>query len=197
MKQAETGFKTKKKYVLIMVLCFLYGGFALFLFATEAYTAYWRADILNTSRFGPPDDFNRGQPPDFNRLADNNQNSVAGRFPRDPVAALTSPAALIELFGGIISLLAGLGIWNLIREKEIKKIKEETANHLLLPEERAIIEAVKKSGLESTQARLAKETGLSRVQIHRTLNRLEAKGLLEKHKYGLTNKIILKKEIFE
>jgi len=35
------------------------------------------------------------------------------------------------------------------------------------------------------------------VQVHRAIKRLEAKGVLEKHDYGLTNKIILKKEFVE
>lgn len=192
MKQTETFFKTKKRYVAIMVLCFLYGGFSLLLFVTEAYTRFWRTEIVNepipnprlmdANRFSDSD-FNRGLPP--------------FRFPHDPVALLTSPTSLSYLLAGILCIVAGLAIWNLIREKESKKIKQETANHLLLPEERLVIDALKSLGLEATQSRLTKETGLNRVQVHRTINRLEAKGVVEKHKYGLTNKILLKKGIFE
>jgi len=56
---------------------------------------------------------------------------------------------------------------------------------------------LRSSHYESTQSRLAKETGLGKVQVHRAIKRLEAKGLIEKHDYGLTNKILLKKELFE
>jgi uncharacterized membrane protein len=96
-----------------------------------------------------------------------------------------------------ISILAGLSIWQITRVRELKKLKQETTDNLLLPDEKTIIHFLKENGFESTQSRLVKETGLSKVQVHRILSRLEAKGVLEKHKYGLTNKIVLKKELFE
>ncbi|MFH1224496.1 MAG: MarR family transcriptional regulator [Candidatus Diapherotrites archaeon] len=119
-------------------------------------------------------------------------------FPRpEPLALLLSPVSLYWLIGGLVSIFAGFAIWSLIREKEIKQIKLETANNLLLPDERKVIDALKGANYEMTQAKLAKETGLGKVQVHRAVKRLEAKGVLEKHGYGLTNKIILKREVFE
>lgn len=184
-----------------MILCFLYGGFSLIAFLTAGYTNFWRSEIMESPLL--PREFLTRNGADSNGLpsfpADTNfvPFGGAGLPSRDPLAIFSSPISIIFLFGGIISILAGIGIWHLMREKEIKKIREETANHLLLPEERKVLDAIKNSNMESTQSRLTSETGLNRVQIHRIINRLEAKGILEKHKYGLTNKIILKKEIFE
>ncbi len=101
------------------------------------------------------------------------------------------------LASGIISIIAGLTIWGLTRTKERQAIREDVAENLLLPDEKRVINALKKAGYELTQKRLSAESGLSRVQVHRVVKKLEAKGLLEKHDYGMTNKIVLKREFFE
>ena len=71
------------------------------------------------------------------------------------------------------------------------------ASNLLLPEEKKIIDSLMQNNLEATQAKLAKDTGMSKVQTHRAIKKLEAKGILEKHSFGMTNKILLKKELLE
>ncbi|GEM_PF-1493600 len=115
----------------------------------------------------------------------------------DPMKEIVSPASLIFIVSGLISLLAGLTIWRFSRERDIQSIKQEAADYLLLPDEKKVISVLKHSGYESTQKKLSTESGLSRVQVHRVIKKLEAKGLLEKHDYGMTNKIILKKDLFE
>lgn len=175
-----------------MMLCFLYGGFSLILFLFGAYTLFWQTEIVGAPSFdNVANDFNHFSERGYSRF------DGGGRFSLNPIALLTSPITLSYLIGGIVAILAGIAIWNLIREKEIKSVKQQTANNLLLPDEKAIINALKKSNYELTQAKLAKETGLNKVQVHRVIKRLESKGVLEKHEYGLTNKIILKKEFFE
>lgn len=191
MKPIETISKFKHKYVLIMILCFLYGGFCLIMFLSQAYGFFWRTEIntplepqiisVDSNAFRP--EFRE----DFNLF----------RVPRDPVALLTSPTSLSLLIGGIISILAGITIWKLTREKEIKKVKYDTTVKLLLPDEKQVIEALKESNNELTQAKIAKNTGLTKVQVHRAIKRLEAKGAIEKHDFGLTNKIILKKDFID
>ncbi|MEM0360698.1 MAG: winged helix-turn-helix transcriptional regulator [Candidatus Diapherotrites archaeon] len=195
MKRLETFFNSDKKYAVIMILCFIYGGYAILSFLLQAYTAFWRIELLGFPMQGQgsprTEDFNRFRQPDSNRLS--NQRFIT----QEPLAQIVSPLSLSWLLSGIISLLAGLSIWHLVRKKEIKKIKQETANNLLLPDERKIIETLKKSNFEMLQSRIAKETGLSKVQVHRAIKRLEAKGILEKHTYGLSNKIMLKREFFD
>jgi hypothetical protein len=202
MKPLETFLHSDRKYVAIMVLCFLYGGYSILSFALQAYTVVWRTELIGFPVEGQgigrrAEDFNHSDDANRMRATDANFASAARAIPQEPLAGMLSPIALSWLFGGIISIFAGLSIWNLIRKREIKKIKQETANNLLLPDEKKVIDALKKSNFEMAQAKLAKETGLSKVQVHRTVKRLEAKGVLEKHSYGLTNKIILKKELFD
>ncbi|MFH1256118.1 MAG: hypothetical protein V1494_02390 [Candidatus Diapherotrites archaeon] len=181
-----------------MFLCFLYGGFSIITLFLSAYGVIWRTETGGISFFDRrPPDFNSISGIDANRFSDANAFLRTERLSIDPFASLLSPSSLLLLVGGLIAISAGIAIWFLIREKEIKKIKQETANNLLLPDEKAVIEALKKSNFESTQAKLAKEAGMNKVQVHRAIKRLEAKGVLEKHGYGLTNKILLKKELFE
>jgi len=202
MKPLETIFRSEKKYAVLMALCFIYGGFLIASFALQAYSLFWRTEIAGfpteTNGFpfieGGSAPQNPGQ--DFNEFAPD-RNIGARRFQREPAAALLAPTPLSWLAGGLISVFAGFAIMGLTRKKEIKRIKHETASNLLLPDEKKVIDFLRRSNYESTQSKIAKETGLSKVQAHRVIKRLEAKGALEKHEYGLTNKIILKKELFE
>lgn len=199
MKQAETAFKAKKRYLAIMLLCFLYGGFSIFFFLYNTYSIFWMAEIAAPEGAGQQiNDVNRfvRATADENRFFRPERDGFA-RLASDPMAMLSSPQTITYLIGGIIALLAGIAIWQLVREKEIKTAKQEIAKNLLLPDEKAVVEALRKFDFELTQAKIAKETGLSKVQVHRAIRRLESRGMVEKHEYGLTNKIILKKEFFE
>jgi hypothetical protein len=212
MKLPETDLK-KKKYSAVMLFSFLYGGFSLILFMLVVYSAIWATEIADLPFVGGPVGiapepggriFRISEGLDFNRTMDSNvtftDENAVGRFNhinRNPLAIVLSPAAMFLLIGGLISISAGLTISSLTRQKEIKAIKKEVASNMLLPDEKAIVEVLKNSNFESTQAKLARETGLNKVQVHRAIKRLESKGVLEKHDYGLTNKIILKKEFFE
>jgi len=194
MKQIETAFKLKRKYAAIMLACFLYAGFAIMFFGFQVYSDIWRSDTSPLPQF------------DQNRIFDINDTNFAARnnVPRNfemrrlsPVEAVTAPISIVLLISGVVSFIAGLAIWQLIREKEIKGIKNEMASNLLLPEEKKIIDALRASNFEATQARLAKDTGLNKVQVHRAIKKLEAKGIVEKHGFGMTNKILMKKELLE
>jgi len=181
-----------------MVLCFLYGGFAILLFLFLLYSAMWMPEQANLWGVGGRNpDLNRASPEDINRFPDFNRTMRMPRSFFDPWGFFSSPLALAFLVSGVISLIAGMTIWSLVREKEIKSVKQQTANNLLLPDERKVIDALKASDYELTQSKMARETGMSKVQVHRALKRLESKGVIEKHGYGLTNKIILRKEFFE
>jgi uncharacterized membrane protein len=211
MKQTETGFKGKRKYTTIMILCFLYGGFSLASFALQSYTVFWQTEIMGFP-FGENralriesgvDDLNRfpqfAAAPDLNHPVQDEANRIARArtASQNMLGMLVSPVSLSWLIGAMVSILAGMAIWNITREKERKSIRQETADNLLLPDEKKIIDALKKSKYEMKQSSLAKETGLSKVQVHRAVKRLESRGILEKHAYGLTNKIILNKKLFE
>jgi len=202
MKPNETFFKAKKRYVAVMLLCFLYGGFSLIFFLLQGYSFFWESE-LGDNNFSfdkvPSGLIDDNSFKEFNAVSDfKNGKDVKGfRQPRNPLGLFTSPMTLLSLLGGLISIFAGLTIWSLTREKEIKSIKQQLTDKLLLPDEKKVVDVLKKADYELTQAKLVKETGLSKVQVHRAIKKLELKGALEKHGYGLTNKIILKKEFFE
>jgi uncharacterized membrane protein len=111
----------------------------------------------------------------------------------NPSSLLFSPFSITFLIMGIISLVAGLAIWNLIREKEIKSTKKALLDVFLLPEEKKVLSDIEKYGGSLTQREIAKTTGFSRVKVHRIIKNLEKKNLIIKQQYGMTNKIVLKK----
>ncbi len=199
MKRIET-IKSKitkeRLFAVVMVLCFLYSGFSILSFTFEAYSAFtapessFKLSDLNFS-------IDR-QVPDSN-LFDSNlvRDSMRQRIQRDRFEFIYAPLSISYLFGGIVSLLAGIAILNLLREKEHKQIKSKTAGAFLLPDERKVVEVLKNYDSKLAQSKIVRETGLSKVQVHRAVKKLEARGLIEKHQYGLTNKIILKKGFFE
>jgi len=180
-----------------MWLCILYGGFAIFLFALDIYSLIWSGStFFSTNPQQREFDQNRFTSIDANFGNDSNHER-AGPPMFNPLRIITSPASILILISGLISLSAGFTIWSITREKEIKKIKQETADYLLLPDEKKVIEVLKHNDYSLPQNRITKESGLTKVQVHRVLKRFEIKGLIEKHEYGLTNKIVLKKELIE
>lgn len=63
---------------------------------------------------------------------------------------------------------------------------------LLTPEEKKVIEILEKRNGEITQNEITQITNYSRVKVYRITKSLEEKKLIQKIKYGQTNKIILK-----
>ena len=179
-----------RKYSVVMVLCFLVGGFSIILYIIQVYSAFIGLDVYGSFREFREHISNET----FDNRSQINQSlgTLRNRFPSfSPERFLTSPASFILLFVGLISIAGGISIFNLVREKEIKSTKERLTSMLLTPEERQIIEEIKKSDGHIAQSQLVIKTGLSKVKIHRIIMRLESKGIVKKHEYGLTNKIIL------
>ncbi len=129
------------------------------------------------------DDNNFFQSPIFNQ-----------RKMNDAFRSVNIISIILALVGSIVSLLAGLTIKEIKEKKEVKKMKKQIMGDFLLPDEKKIIEYLSNNDEESTQSKIVKETGMSKIQVHRTLLRLEEKRLIKKQKYGLTNKIILERE---
>jgi len=171
-----------RKYFAVMILCFVVGGFAITSYFIQAYTNIWNQDFL-----GP-------------RLRQNSTNFTEVRpreiaTPLNREAVLFSPVALIMLMSGIVLLAGGISVWSLTREKEFKQAKDRITHMLLLPEERMVLNELSKAGGEITQSQLVVKTSLSKVKVHRIVKGLEQKGVVRKFQYGLTNKIILEKEV--
>ena len=63
------------------------------------------------------------------------------------------------------------------------------------PDQKLIFQNILDNNGQITQSKLVKETKLSRVKISRSLKKLGEKGIIEKQKSGMTNKIKLTTEI--
>lgn len=191
-----------RKYFAVMVLCFLVGGFSIILYSIQAYSAFVGLEV-----FGSFTDFRSHIPNGSSRRHYQNESfggfdtdisngSFGGRFiPFNPARFITSPFSLMLLFVGIVSIISGISIFNLVREKEIRLTKENLTSILLSPEEKLVVDEIKNTNGEIIQSQLVKKTGLSKVRIHRALTKLESKGIVKKYRYGLSNKIILEKDI--
>ena len=168
-----------------MILLFLVGGFSLVLYLFQVYSAFWGFETFSLIR-------GRGTQ---NYSIQPNRSFVGEEFTRspNPEAALASPFSLMLLFIGVSSTLGGISIWQLTREKELKSAKEDISSLLLTPEERSIIEELKKANGKLNQNQLVKKTGFSKVKVHRVLVRLEMRKIVKKYPYGLTNKVVLEK----
>ncbi|MFH0949102.1 MAG: MarR family transcriptional regulator [Candidatus Aenigmatarchaeota archaeon] len=183
-----------KKHNIVMILCFILGGFSIMLYFFQVYDTFWRVENFSTRFENNSTEINRP----FMGL---NNSGINRSFERErlltenPATRLTSPISIMLLFNGIILLLGGISIWGLTRDRELKSTKEKITSLLLMPEERMIIEELKKSKGSITQSQLVKNTGMSKVKAHRIVNRLAAKGIVKKYPYGLTNKIVLEKEV--
>lgn len=113
----------------------------------------------------------------------------------NPSLSFTSPFSFMMFFNGIILLSGGISIWGLTRDKEIKSTKEKITSLLLMPEERMVIDELRKSKGSMAQSQLVKNTGMSKVKMHRIVSKLAVKGIIKKYPYGLTNKIVLEKDV--
>ena len=65
---------------------------------------------------------------------------------------------------------------------------------LLLPEEKSVMEELKKSGGELTQKELSNRTGIPKVKLHRVLSKMEKKSIIKRYPYGMTKKVMIEKK---
>ncbi len=171
----------KKRYVTVMILCFVFGGYFLF-------SSLYQMRIFSLGEgsgiFPEPPNFSDDLNDSFNR------SRISRGFQQNPFTA----SIPFQFAGGLVLIMAGITVWYLTNEKELKNVKEGVTNSLLLPEEKVILEELKKHAGQLTQKKLARETGLTRVKIHRVLNKLEEKGLVKRHPYGSTKMVVIKKD---
>jgi hypothetical protein len=168
----------KRKYLIVMFLCFIVGGYLILNFMSQVYGLLIRGSVMDGINISERSSGFEGGP----------------FFRRELPDRFFSPQILIDLISGVVFIVAGLSIWYLVREKEIDTLKEELADIFLLPEEKSIIDELKKAGGEVTQRELAVKTGLSKVKIHRVLNKLENKKIVKRYPYGMTKKIVIETE---
>jgi uncharacterized membrane protein len=174
----------KTAFMAVMVLCFLFGGYFILTFASQMYDFLARG-IMSESA-------NVTYMPAF--MNESNMTPFGPRDFRSFQAARNFPSeSFIDLVSGLMFIIAGIAIWRLVSEKELDLIREELSDTFLLPEEKAVIEELKRAGGETTQKEMVSRTGLSKVKIHRILGKLEAKKIVRRYPYGMTKKIVIEK----
>lgn len=86
------------------------------------------------------------------------------------------------------------GIFLFFRRQEISMVKSppKKAPKDLVGDEKRVIDLLMQSENFVFQNELSEQLSLSKVQLTRTLDKLEAKGLIERRRRGMTNAVLLK-----
>ena len=177
MKQSETDWKN-----VAMILSFLYSGISLI------------ACIIFLIGY-----INEGSIPIFGRIPIQQSTilslikTVAGF-----VSIITGAGALISFLSGwVLMKTSHSTIVHKVEEKKEEEKKKEIDSDILMPDEKTLIKILKEHEGSMTQKELVAESGLSKVKVHRVLKRLEAKKVVSKYEFGMTNRIRLEKELKE
>jgi len=78
---------------------------------------------------------------------------------------------------------------------DAQELNVKFALHLLDGDKRKVFSEIVEAGGEILQSDLPMRTGFSKAKITRILNYLEAKGLIIRKSYGMTNKIIINRNM--
>lgn len=177
----ETNTKNRKIYWIFAVINLIYGGVTLFMFIFLSYFAYTRAQFTPMSQqLG-------------NLTASYSIVRQATRF-RSGFSVIPLTLAFI---GSLVTIASGVSLIRLLREKETKEIKRDVIDSMIMPDEKIVITELQKNNGALTQSELVRNTGLSKVKVHRIVKRLESLGIVKKYPYGVTNKIKLEKILNE
>jgi uncharacterized membrane protein len=184
------GFNKHNLHVLVMMLCFIYGGVSLMFFLIQI------GPLIGSPR-ALPSQFEREFDILFNDSSNDSEEFLfrirperVERFQANISGSFYS-VIFISLSGSIISILAGTSLWVLLRKKERKKLTDDIVNTMTTDEEKLVMRTLEENDNELTQNELVKRTKLSKVKIHRVIKRLESMGIVSKYSYGMTNKIRL------
>jgi len=103
---------------------------------------------------------------------------------------------LSSLFGVFIGSLTYYFISEKYEKKIIRIHKDISATYKFLGEDqRLVLKSIVGDKGKISQTKLVKDTNLSRVRVSRCLKQLEEKEIIEKSKIGMTNKIMLSKDL--
>ena len=92
----------------------------------------------------------------------------------------------------LLGIIILIGLYFLSRKKVDRLIKDKMQNKHLSSEEKEIVELLKINDNSIYQSELTKKLDISKVQMTRILDKLEAKKIIERKRRGMTNIIILK-----
>lgn len=169
-----------KRFFTVMVLCFIFGGYFILSYVSQLHSAYTIDSLSERVRRNFTDMHFRNWSETFDPPAGGMR-----------IARMFSPESVVSPLAGIMFMVAGISMWFLVREKETHHIRDVVIDTFLLPEDKQIVEMLKKMSGVATQKELSLKTGMTRVRVHRVLKRLESKSIVKSHPYGATNKIVL------
>jgi len=195
----KLNFDKHKWHIIVMVLCFVYAGVSLVVFAFQINSLIQSEKIeqhrnemvefglqLNESNFS-----------EFDPRRPVNSNFSERGFLGDRRTNLFYPVIIISILGSAISILAGLSLMDLLKKKEKKELTRSVIDTMTTPEEKLVIKELEAADGELTQSELVKKTKLSKVKVHRIIKRLEQLKVISKYPYGITNKIKLEKKVYQ
>lgn len=194
MKLSETmkSENGKRIYRLLAILCLIYGGVALILFVNQAYSVYIREQfepaLISTRNLTLINSTALGN----SAILRNVTNEYRAHFRNSFAIPL-----VVNFIGSLLSIIVGASLLHLLRVKEIKEIKREVIDTIILPDEKIVIKELQNNKGALAQSEIVTATGLSKVKIHRIVKRLESLGIVKKYPYGVTNKIKLEKELWD
>lgn len=111
--------------------------------------------------------------------------------PHVTVLTLTYPGYFVSLSMIIIGIF--LVIFGGSPEKQASnESKWQERSKTLKPDEKEAFDILASAGGVMFQSELAEKTGFPKAKLSRVLDRLEARGLLERKRRGMTNAIVLK-----
>lgn len=103
------------------------------------------------------------------------------------------------MIGIIIDVCLGfLGLFLILSEKHSKRIESERQDKWkkvvkeLSGEDKLLYEIIGNSGGFIYQSELVEKSGMNKVRVTRILDKLEARGLIERKRRGMTNAVTLK-----
>ena len=110
----------------------------------------------------------------------------------------------VPLIGGIALMFTGYKMVKVAEygietdaRREIRKNVDSTRNKVidtvLTPDEKKIFNFIKESKTGVLQSDIVVQTGFSKVKVHRILKSLENKEIIRRGRFGITNKVMLRK----
>ncbi len=122
---------------------------------------------------------------------------IQGLIYSGEVCSCFIPLPILIPLTGSIGLLTGTLVYYMFSPRFEKCLDRKTLLSFFRDEEAVIIDCLLDNRGQLSQSRIVRSTGLSKVKVHRVLERMRKTGVVEKMPNGKTNKILLKKEIVD
>lgn len=194
MKKIKELIENKSFQRFILIFCFIFSAICFILVISQIYSFSTQTNQLINPPINNPSIKDNYNPTQIQTQPPAKDDFFRGMPKGSPIMLL------VFIFGFMVSLFAGLVIFNNLNGKEQRIIKKEllktkkelkskVMNKILLPDEKIVVELLKESSGTLTQSELVKKSGLNKLKVSRVIKKLESLHFIEKYPYGMTNKI--------